>query len=122
MVSSSFTTSERGATMNPLLILACFTLSLGFVGPVAGQDLLDVLADQYLLEAMKALKKGKPGKAIQIFEKIEALDTKPPMEFLYFYGKAMIENDRADTYDLRKGEALLKQFILNIEKKKWIYR
>lgn len=84
--------------------------------PAAVQDLPpDILADQYLLEATKALENGDPQGALQAFGKIEALDTEPPLEFLFFYGKLLVEN-RASLDDLLKGQSLLKQFVLSIEK------
>ena len=74
-----------------------------------------VLADLYLLEATTALENGEPQQAIRAFEKIEALDIEPPLVFLFFYGKLLVEHGTA-VDDWRKGQALLKQFILNIEK------
>ena len=89
---------------------------LFFYGPVTAQDLPpDILADQYLLEATKALENGDAQAALRAFGKIEALDTEPPLEFLYFYGKLLVEN-RTALGDLLKGQSLLKQFVLNIDK------
>ena len=85
-------------------------------GPATAQDLPpDILADQYLLEATKALENGDPQGALRAFGRIEALDTEPPLEFLFFYGKLLVENSTA-LEDLLKGQSLLKQFVLNIEK------
>lgn len=85
-------------------------------GPAAAQDLPpDILADQYLLEATKALENGNPQGALQAFGKIEALDTEPPLEFAYFYGKLLVENGTA-LDDLLKGQSLLKSYVISIEK------
>ena len=54
-----------------------------FCGSGTAQDLPpDILADQYLLEATKAMEEGKPQKAIAAFQKIEALDIEPTLELL----------------------------------------
>ena len=91
-------------------------LVLFLCGPAAAQDLPpDILADQYLLEATKALENGDPQRALQAFGKIEALDTELPAEFAYFYGKLLVENSTA-LDELLKGQSLLKQFVLSIEK------
>ena len=100
---------------------------LGFVvltycGWAAAQDLPpDILADQYLLEAGRAMEQGDAQAAIRAFEKIEALDTEPPLEFLYFYGKLLVENSNA-LDDVLKGQSLLKQYVLSIEKTSEHYR
>jgi len=100
---------------------------LGFVvltccGWAVAQDLPpDILADQYLLEAAKAMEKGDTRAALRAFGKIEALDTEPPLEFLYFYGKLLVENSTA-LDDLLKGQSLLKQYVLSIEKGSERYR
>ena len=43
------------------------------------------------------------------------MDAEPPPEFAYFYGKLLVENSTA-LDDLLKGQSLLKQFVLSIEK------
>ncbi len=93
-----------------------FLLALFLCGPTTAQDLPpDILADQYLLEATKALESGNPQAAIRAFEKIEALDTEPPPEFAYFYGKLLVENSTA-LDDLLKGQSLLKSYVISIER------
>ncbi len=70
--------------MRTTLTLACVILSLCYGGMAVSQDLPDdILADQYLLEARKALESGEPQTARRAFEKIEALDTEPPLEFYF---------------------------------------
>ena len=102
--------------MRTFLTLVCFMLVLCSGGLAGSQDLPpEVLADLYLLEATTALEKGEPQQAIQAFGKIEALNIEPPMVFLFFYGKLLVEHGTA-VDDWRKGQALLKKFILNIEK------
>ena len=102
--------------MTRTLTLVCFMLVLCSGGLAGSQDLPpEVLADLYLLEATTALENGEPQQAIRAFEKIEALDIEPPLVFLFFYGKLLVEHGTA-VDDWRKGQALLKQFILNIEK------
>ena len=95
-----------------------FTVALAIMaiccGRVSAQDLPpDILADQYLLEAMRALENGKPKTAIQAFRKIEALDTEPPLEYAFFYGKLMVEHS-ASLDELLKGQSLLKKYVLSI--------
>ena len=100
---------------------------LGFVvltccGWAAAQDLPpDILADQYLLEAAKAMEQGNAQAALRAFGKIEALGTEPPLEFLYFYGKLLVENGTAFN-DVLKGQSLLKQYVLMIERTSEHYR
>ena len=102
--------------MKSIFPLACLILSFFYYGPAAAQDLPPgILADQYLLEATKALENGDPQGALRAFGKIEALDTEPPLDFLFFYGKLLVENSTA-LDDLLKGQSLLKQFVLNVEK------
>ena len=102
--------------MRTTLTLACFILSLCYCGMAVSQDLPDdILADQYLLEAKKALANGELQTARRAFGKIEALDTEPPLEFFFFYGKLLVEYGTA-VDDVRQGQALLKQFVVNIAK------
>ena len=102
--------------MRTTLTLACFILSLCYCGMAVSQDLPDdILADQYLLEAKKALANGEPQTARRAFGKIEALDTEPPLEFFFYYGKLLVEYGTAED-DVRQGQALLKQYVVNIEK------
>ena len=108
--------------MRTTLTLACVILSLCFCGMAVSQDLPDdILADQYLLEAKKALENGQPQTARQAFEKIEALDTEPPLEFYLFFGKLLVEHGTT-VDDARQGQASLKQFVVNIEKSSEYYR
>ena len=72
--------------MRTIFTLTCIILILCFCGIAVSQDLPDdILADQYLLEAKKALENGEPQTARRAFEKIEALDTEPPLEFFFFF-------------------------------------
>ena len=82
-------------------------------GPAAPQDLPpDILADQYLLEATEALEQGELLKAERAFQKIEALEIEPPPMFAYFYGKLLAEHGVGPEI-WRKGQSLLKQFVLS---------
>ena len=102
--------------MRITLIPACFMLILGLGGLAGGQDLpAEILADQYLLEATEALEKGDPQTALRAFGKIKALDIEPPPEFPYFYGKLLVANS-TEINDLLKGQSLLKQFVMNVDK------
>ena len=94
--------------------LAVFVLILLCCGTPAAQELPDdVLADQYLLEATTALQKKDRQAAIRAFQKIEALDVTPPAEFFYFYGKLLAEHGaRPEIW--RKGQSLLKQFVIAV--------
>ncbi len=90
-----------------------FLFILFLYGPAATQDLPpDMLADQYLLEATEALEQGDPQKALRAFKKIEALEVEPPPMFAYFYGKLLAEHG-ANVEALRKGQSLLKQFVIS---------
>ncbi len=108
--------------MKTTVVLACLILLLGSGGPAVALDLPpDVLADQYLLEATEALEQRDPQRALKAFGKIEALGTEPPVEFLFFYGKLLVENSPA-VDGVRKGRALLKQFVINVGKASEHYR
>ena len=78
----------------------------------------DIKADQYLLAAKKALGKGDKAAAIRFFGKIQSLRVEPPVEFLYFYGKVLVDYgaESDDLKKLRKGAELLKQFVINVGK------
>ncbi len=107
--------------MRTMVTLACIILSLCYCGMAVSQDLPDdILADQYLLEAKKALANGEPQTARRAFEKIEALDTEPPLEFFFFFGKLLVEHG-ATVEDVRQGQVSLKQFVVNIEKSSEYY-
>ena len=96
--------------------IPAFLCALLLYGPVSAQDLPpDILADMYLLEATKALEDGDAQEAIRAFGKIEALDTEPPPEFAYFYGKLLVEHGTV-LNDLLKGQKLLKSFVIRIAK------
>ena len=91
-----------------------FLVALFFCSPAVAQDLPpDMLADQYLLEATEALEQGDPQKALRAFKKIEALEVEPPPLFAYFYGKLLAEYG-AGVEALRKGQSLLKQFVIGL--------
>ena len=90
-------------------------------GLVAAQELPPhILADQYLLEATKALEAENLSDALRAFEKIEALDVEPPPEFSYFYGKFLVEYGSTSGV-LSKGERLLKSFVVSIKKDSQYY-
>ena len=94
-----------------LLVLVVLTSC----GVAVAQDLPDdILADQYLLEAKRALERGDAKATLHALGKIEDLDTEPPVEFLYVYGKLLVETGSGA--DLRKGESLLKQYVVRIER------
>ena len=108
--------------MRTMFTLICFILSLCYGGTAVSQDLPDdILADQYLLEARKALENGEPQTARRAFKRIEALDTEPPLEFYFFFGKLMVEHGKS-VDEVRQGQASLKQFVVNIEKSSEYYR
>ncbi|MXX10334.1 MAG: hypothetical protein F4Z68_02765, partial [Nitrospira sp. SB0667_bin_9] len=108
--------------MRTTLTLVCVILSLCYCGMAVSQDLPDdILADQYLLEAKKAMENGEPQTARRAFEKIEALDTEPPLEFYFFFGKLLVEHG-TNVDDVRQGQASLKQFVVNIEKHSEYYK
>ncbi len=90
-----------------------FLVVLFLSGPAVAQELPpDVLADQYLLEAIEAMEQGELVKAVRAFEKIEALNIEPPPLFAYFYGKLLTEHGVGPEV-WRKGQALLKQFVIS---------
>ena len=93
-----------------------FICALLLCGAVSAQDLPpDIMADMYLLDATQALESGDAKEAIRAFGKIEALDTEPPPEFAFFYGKLLVENG-ATFDDLLKGQRLLKSYVIRIAK------
>ena len=75
----------------------------------------DVLADMHLLKATKALEAGDTQTALKAFEEIEALETARPPQFAFFYGKLLVESATA-LEDLLKGESLLKQYVMAVDK------
>ena len=82
-------------------------------GPAGAQDLPPaMLADQYLLEATEAMEQGELREAERAFRKIEALEVEPPPTFAYFYGKLLAEHGVGPEV-WRKGQALLKQFVIS---------
>ena len=90
-----------------------FLFVLFLCGPATAQDLPpDILADQYLLEATEALEQGELLKEERAFKKIEALEIEPPPMFAYFYGKLLTEHGVGPEV-WRKGQALLKQFVIS---------
>lgn len=92
----------------PLLLIVCFC------GPAVAQDLPpDILADQYLLQVRSALAEGDTQTALEAFRQIEALDTVPPPEFAFFYGRFLVENGTA-LDDLLKGRSFLTSYVISI--------
>ncbi len=84
---------------------------------VAAQDLPpEILADQYLLEATEALENGDVQNAVLAFQKIEELAIKPPLEYLFLYGKLLVEHRIFSHDELLKGQSLLKKYILSIKR------
>ena len=67
------------------------------------------------------MESGEPQTARRAFEKIEALDTEPPLEFFFFFGKLLVQHGTT-VDDVRQGQASLKQFVVNIEKNSEYYR
>jgi len=94
-------------------MLLTFLFVLLLHGLAVTQDLPpEILADQYLLEARKALEKGDAEGAFQALGKIQALDTDPPPEFAFFLGKALMEYGTAPSH-LTRGQELLKEFVIS---------
>ncbi|MDE0100351.1 MAG: formylglycine-generating enzyme family protein [Truepera sp.] len=92
-----------------MVIAKAFLLVLFLTGLALAQELPpDMLADLYLLEAVKALESGDRQQALQ---KIEALDVEPPPLFAYLYGKLLVEQG-AGAEAWRRGQALLTQFAI----------
>ena len=93
-------------------IAKALLLVLFLAGPALAQELPpDMLADMYLLEAVKALESGDQQQALQAFQKIEALAVEPPPLFAYLYGKLLVERG-AGVEAWRRGQALLRQFAI----------
>ena len=116
---------EGDASKQGAMVMKAATVVLvvwAYGGLAAAQDLPPaILADMYLLEATEALEKGDGQAAIRAFGKIEDLDTEQPLEFLYLYGKLLVESS-SEFDDVLKGQSLLKQYVLNIEKTSEDYR
>lgn len=92
-----------------MVIAKAFLLVLFLTGLALAQELPpDMLADLYLLEAVKAPESGDRQQALQ---KIEALDVEPPPLFAYLYGKLLVEQG-AGAEAWRRGQALLTQFAI----------
>ena len=99
--------------MTTALTLLFLLFLLFLCSPATTQDLPPaILADQYLLEATEAMENGELQKAERAFKKIEALEVEPPPTFAYFYGKLLAEHG-VGTAVWRKGQSLLKQFVLS---------
>ena len=87
-------------------------------GEAAAQDLPpEILVDQYMLEAKRALEDTVQDRrmrwqtAISAFRKIEALNVEPPLEYLYFYGRFLVE-EMERSKDLLKGQSLLQEYAI----------
>ena len=99
--------------MKARLVLFC---TICWYNAASAQDLPpQILADQYLLEATKALERGDAQEAIRAFRKIEDLKTEPPPAFPYFYGKLLVENGTTPDA-LLKGQKLLKAYVMRIRR------
>lgn len=79
-----------------------------------------IVADQYLLEAVKALEIGEPHEAIRALEKIEALDIEPPAEFAHIFGKVLVESGTSPE-DILKGRKLLESYVVRISRNSELY-
>ena len=102
--------------MAELRISAFFLILGAAVLSASAQDLPpDVLADMHLLRATKALEAGDTQAALKAFEQIEALDAAHPPQFAFFYGRLLVES-ATELEDLLKGEALLKQYVMAVDK------
>ena len=97
-------------------IFVVFMVITSCCGLVVAQDLPpDILADQYLLEATKALENGDVQNAVSAFQKIESLDIEHPLEYLFFYGKLLVEHSTSFD-ELNKGQSLLKKYVIKTGK------
>ena len=79
----------------------------------------EILFDQYLLEAKRALedttrsnRKINRRKAAEAFKRIEGLNLDLSLEFRFFYGKFLASADPSESLHLAKGMSLLKQYVL----------
>ena len=101
-----------------LLIISALFTAVGSCGAAAPQDLPpEMQADLYLLEAKRAMEDTvqespiRRKTAISAFRKIEALNIKPALDYLHFYGRFLIEEmDRSR--DLLKGQSLLREYAI----------
>ncbi len=90
--------------------------------PAAAQNLPpEILVDQYLLEAEKALQGGDAQGAKTALGKAGALDIKQPPKYLFLSGKLLVETSKAEA-DLSKAAALLKQYVIAVGKNDFHYR
>ncbi|MDE2887466.1 MAG: hypothetical protein OXR72_04570 [Gemmatimonadota bacterium] len=85
----------------------------------AAQDLPpDILVDQYLLEAKRALNdttrvwKYRSQVALSALRKIEGQEIEPPLEFYYLYGTILVVDNTSTSDEVVKGESLLKQYVI----------
>ena len=76
---------------NTLVILMLVFLP---IATVYGELPKDVKADMYIIEAKNAMEINNYRKAVEAFQQIEGLGLSVPDNFSYFYGKALIKNNR----------------------------
>ena len=74
----------------------------------------EIRADQYLMEGQRALEHKDPAAAVKAFKKVEALPVDPPVDFAFWYGRALVEQGitQEDVGMVTKGEGFLTQYLL----------
>ena len=103
------------------IVLAILMIA-GLCEAVTAQDLQqEILVEQYMLEAQQALAdttifppRQRRISAIQAYQKIEALNVEPPLEFYFFYGKVLVVEAAAwgEHGGASNGISMLKQYVL----------
>ena len=91
-------------------------LSLCVCGLAVSQDLPpEMRADQYLMEGQRALERNDSATAVEALKKVEALPVDPPVDFAFWYGRALVEQgiSQNDVGMVNKGEGFLKQYLLD---------
>ena len=96
-------------------LLASLLLGVGLGEFVVSQELPpEMRADQYLMAGQRALEHDDPATAIEAFQKLDALPGDPPVEFSFWYGRALVEQgiSQSDVGMVTNGEGFLKQYLL----------
>ena len=103
------------------IVAAMTVIVLICAGMAGAQDLPDdILADQYLWEAIRAFDIGDIHSALAALEKIEALNINPPLDYLFLKGRILVEYS-VNPDELLEGQSLLEQFVQDVDRESESY-
>ena len=92
-------------------VIRVLLLVLFLSAPAAAQEMQpDTPADELLFDATKELESGDHQEALRIFREIDALGVEPAPDFIFLYGRTLVEHG-AGKEDWRKGRSLLTAFV-----------